>query len=80
MRLVSDLHIGKVNPKNLEFGLDIDPKKYDLAELVTATVRDDRIAETVANAPRPSHRTVFWSSSSRATSGCRTIRARFPST
>jgi len=51
VRLVSDLHIGKVNPKNLEFGLDIDPKKYDLAELVTAAVRDDRIAETVANAP-----------------------------
>lgn len=51
VRFVSDLHIGKVNPKNLEFGLDIDPKKYDLAELVTAAVRDDRIAETVANAP-----------------------------
>jgi len=51
VRFVSDLHIGKVNPKNLEFGLDIDPKKYDLAELVTAAVRDDRIPETVANAP-----------------------------
>ncbi len=30
MRYVSDLHIGKVNPKHFGFGFDIEAKKYDL--------------------------------------------------
>ncbi len=30
MRLVSDLRIGRINPKHFEFGLNIDAKKYDL--------------------------------------------------
>jgi L,D-transpeptidase YcbB len=30
MRYVSDLHIGKVNPRYFHFGLDIEHKKYDL--------------------------------------------------
>jgi murein L,D-transpeptidase YcbB/YkuD len=50
VRNVSDLHIGKVNPKNLAFGFDIDPKKYDLAELVAGAIRDDRIPSMVAEA------------------------------
>lgn len=31
MRYISDLHIGKVNPKHFTFGFDEEPKKYDLA-------------------------------------------------
>ncbi len=50
VRNISDLHIGKVNPKHLDFGFDIDPKKYDLAVLVAGAVRDDRIREVVKEA------------------------------
>src|SRR5271165_3187276 len=32
MRYISDLHIGKVNPKHFTFALDDETKKYDLAE------------------------------------------------
>ena len=31
LRYISDLRIGRVNPKNLHFGLNIEGKKYDLA-------------------------------------------------
>jgi murein L,D-transpeptidase YcbB/YkuD len=34
MRYISDLHIGKVNPKRLAFALDDESKKYDLAEFL----------------------------------------------
>jgi murein L,D-transpeptidase YcbB/YkuD len=34
MRYISDLHIGKVNPKHFDFGLDVETKKYDLPEFL----------------------------------------------
>ena len=34
MRLVSDLHIGRVNPQHFKFGLTVEQKKYDLAQFV----------------------------------------------
>jgi hypothetical protein len=34
MRYVSDLRIGKVNPKVFCFGLDVDEKRCDLAEFL----------------------------------------------
>jgi len=34
MRYISDLHIGKVNPKHFEFGLDVEHKKYNLPDLL----------------------------------------------
>ena len=34
MRYISDLHIGKVNPKHLDFAFDEQSKKYDLAEFL----------------------------------------------
>lgn len=34
MRFVSDLRIGRVNPKHFRFGLSIEQKKYDLAQFV----------------------------------------------
>ena len=38
MRYISDLHIGKVNPKHFDFGLDVETKKYDLPEFVKENV------------------------------------------
>jgi len=34
MRYISDLHIGKINPKRLDFLVDNESKKYDLAEFL----------------------------------------------
>src|SRR5215467_11751793 len=34
MRLVSDLRIGRINPKHLRFGLSVEQKKYDLARFL----------------------------------------------
>jgi murein L,D-transpeptidase YcbB/YkuD len=34
MRYISDLHIGKVNPKHFAFAFDAESRKYDLAEFL----------------------------------------------
>jgi L,D-transpeptidase YcbB len=34
MRYISDLRIGRVNPKHLNFGIDVQAKQYDLPEFV----------------------------------------------
>ncbi len=46
MRYISDLHIGKVNPKHFEFGFDIQAKKYNLPQFLKEDVVD---AANVAN-------------------------------
>ena len=33
-RYLSDLHVGRVNPQSLKFGLTVGPKRYDLADLL----------------------------------------------
>ncbi len=38
MRYISDLHIGRVNPKHFKFGIDVEAKKYDLPQFVTQKV------------------------------------------
>jgi murein L,D-transpeptidase YcbB/YkuD len=38
MRYISDLHIGKVNPKRLGFAIEDETKKYDLPEFLEARV------------------------------------------
>ena len=38
MRFISDLHIGKVNPKHFAFAFDEESRKYDLAEFVRDNV------------------------------------------
>ncbi len=53
LRYISDLHIGRVNPKNLSVKLDIEPKKYDLPKLVRRAIDEDRIRETVEAAEPP---------------------------
>jgi murein L,D-transpeptidase YcbB/YkuD len=47
MRYIADLHVGRINPKNLNFGLNIEAKKYDLPELVKAMVDGNRVGETL---------------------------------
>jgi murein L,D-transpeptidase YcbB/YkuD len=34
MRYISDLRVGRVNPRHLKFGINVEHKKYDLAEFV----------------------------------------------
>ena len=54
MRYVSDLHIGKVNPKHFEFGLDVEAKKYDLPEFLKENVVDaSDVAGVVAKVEPP---------------------------
>jgi len=38
MRYISDLHIGKVNPKHFDFGFNVDVKKYDLPDFLKADI------------------------------------------
>src|SRR5665213_2909306 len=35
MRYISDLHIGRVNPKPLKFGINLDQKNYDLTQFLS---------------------------------------------
>ncbi len=38
MRYISDLHIGRVNPKRLDFGVDVAERKYDLPQFLRDNV------------------------------------------
>jgi L,D-transpeptidase YcbB len=40
MRYISDLHIGKVNPKHFDFGFSVEARKYDLPEFLKQHVVD----------------------------------------
>ena len=54
MRYISDLHIGRVNPKRVAFYLDEGTKKYDLAEFLRDHIvnADDLSAAMVQVEPR----------------------------
>jgi murein L,D-transpeptidase YcbB/YkuD len=54
MRYISDLHIGKVNPKHFDFGLDVEARKYDLPEFLKEHVVDaSDVASVVAQVEPP---------------------------
>jgi len=54
MRYISDLHIGKVNPKHLDFAFDEQSKKYDLAEFLKDHVTGaSDVASAVAQVEPP---------------------------
>jgi murein L,D-transpeptidase YcbB/YkuD len=38
MRYISDLHIGRTNPKHFDFGIDVNQKKYDLPQFLSEKV------------------------------------------
>jgi murein L,D-transpeptidase YcbB/YkuD len=50
MRHISDVHIGRVNPKSLGVGINVEPKKLDLAREVSAAIASGRVAELVRSA------------------------------
>lgn len=59
MRYISDLHIGKVNPKRMEFAFDEESKKYDLAEFLkdhVAAASDVASTLALVEPPYPGYR------------------------
>lgn len=42
MRYLSNLYLGRINPRKVEFKLDIEPKKVDLPNLVQKIAQSDR--------------------------------------
>lgn len=52
-RYVSDLRVGRINPRNLYFDLDIQLKRYDLPAFVREAIAQDRLPEVVAAAEPP---------------------------
>ncbi|MBK8229445.1 MAG: L,D-transpeptidase family protein [Candidatus Eisenbacteria bacterium] len=54
MRYISDLHIGRINPRTLSYGIDVEPKKYVLPELIRSMVNEGSIAARVPAQVEPS--------------------------
>ena len=50
LRHVSDVHIGRVNPRTLSVGINVEQKKLDLARELSDAIARNRIAEMVRNA------------------------------
>src|SRR5215216_6789640 len=50
LRHVSDVHIGRVNPKTLAVGINIEPKKLDLPRVLRDAIDRGRVAELVRDA------------------------------
>jgi len=53
MRYISDLHIGRVNPKHFKFGIDVGPKKYDLPQFITQKVVNATDVQAVLDGVEP---------------------------
>ena len=53
MRYISDLRIGRINPKHLKFGIDVNSKKYDLPEFVTHQVANAGNVQSVLDQIEP---------------------------
>jgi L,D-transpeptidase YcbB len=55
MRHISDIHIGRINPANLGYGLEIQSKKYDLASLIRDGIEQNRLPQIVEAAEPQLH-------------------------
>jgi murein L,D-transpeptidase YcbB/YkuD len=54
IRYISDLHIGKVNPRHFDFGIDVEAKKYDLPDFLKNHVVDGpNVPEVLAQVEPP---------------------------
>jgi L,D-transpeptidase YcbB len=53
MRYVSDLRIGRINPKHFAFGLSVEQKKYDLAQFVRERIMATSQLQTVLDEVEP---------------------------
>ena len=50
LRHVSDVHIGRVNPVHLSIGINVERKKFDLAQVLRDAIARGRMAEMVREA------------------------------
>src|SRR6202030_127490 len=55
MRYISDLHNGRISPQYFEYGLDVEPKKYKLAEFLRTRVVAATDVAAVLQEVEPSH-------------------------
>jgi murein L,D-transpeptidase YcbB/YkuD len=53
MRYISDLHIGRVNPKHFKFGIDIQNKKYNLPQFIGQDVIHAANVQAMLNDAEP---------------------------
>ena len=53
MRYISDLHIGRVNPKHFKFGIDVQSKLYDMPQFVLQQVVRVGDVQAVLNSVEP---------------------------
>ncbi len=53
MRYISDLHVGRVNPKHFEFGIDVEQKRYDLPQFLARQLLGASNAAQVLNLVEP---------------------------
>jgi murein L,D-transpeptidase YcbB/YkuD len=53
MRYISDLHIGRINPQHFKFGLSVEQKKYDLAELLRQRIMTASNLEAILDPVEP---------------------------
>ena len=53
LRYISDLHIGRVNPKHFNFGIDIQNKKYNLPQFIAQDVIHAANVQSVLDAAEP---------------------------
>ena len=53
MRFISDLHVGRVNPKHFSFGINIDAKKLDLPAFLATQVIEASDVDGVVNSVEP---------------------------
>jgi murein L,D-transpeptidase YcbB/YkuD len=53
MRYVSDLRIGRINPKHVAFGLEVEQKKYDLAQFLHERIIATANPQEVLDAAEP---------------------------
>ncbi len=53
LRYISDLHIGRVNPKHFNFGIDIQNKKYNLPQFIAQDVIHAANVQAILNDAEP---------------------------
>jgi murein L,D-transpeptidase YcbB/YkuD len=53
LRYISDLHIGRVNPKHFNFGIDIQNKKYNLPQFIVQDVIHAANLQATLNGAEP---------------------------
>ena len=53
MRYISDLRIGRINPKHLKFGIDVQSKQYNLPEFITQQVASAGNIQSVLDQTEP---------------------------